>query len=111
MKKSTLPKEPSLLRQVITIHMEQCRRRKAMRLLTEQEWSVDFLVLLLVKGAKLSNQGVRLDLTSPGGIKMSITTSDAVKQGSPLDDDGDIFNRLDDEAAVNAFIRNHNVRR
>jgi len=111
MKKSTQPKEPSLLRQVIAIHFEQCRRRKAMRLLTKQEWSIDFITLLLIKAAKLSAQGINLEITSPSGIKMSISTTDAVLRGNELNDDDDIFNKLDDSAAIDAFIRAHSKRR
>lgn len=111
MKKHSTPREPSLFRQMVTIHFEQCRRRKAMRILMKQEWSIDFLTLLLVKGAKLSNQGMQLVITSPGGIRLTMTTTEAVKNGSLYDDDNDIFNKLDDSAAVNAFIREHSRRR
>lgn len=111
MKKHSVTKEPSLFRQMVTIHFEQCRRRKAMRLLMKQEWSVDFLATLLIKGAKLSNQGLQLEITSPSGIKINMTTTDAINRQTALNDDSDIFNKLDDQAAIEAFIREHNRRR
>ena len=45
-------KEPSLLRKLIEIHYEQAKRRKALRLLEKQSWSIDFLSMLLVKAGK-----------------------------------------------------------
>lgn len=110
-KKRSTPREPSLLRQIVAIHFEQCKRRKAMRILMKQEWSVDFLTLLLIKGAKLSNQVMQLVVTSPSGITLTMTTLDAVRNQSKYDDDQDIFNKLDDSAAIDAYIRDHSVRR
>lgn len=104
-----MKREPSLFRKIIEVHWEQWQYRKAMRILAKQEWSVDFLATILVKATKLSSQGIQLTLTSPAGVEMKINSIEAAKYGDKTDTD--IFNRLDDTAAVEAFIREHNHRR
>lgn len=94
----------SLLRQFLTIRHEQALRRKALRLLEKQEWSVDFLTALLVKAAKLYGSPVEMELTSPSGVKMKLTS---VNAQTGLDDSDDIFNHLDDDLAVQRFISKH----
>lgn len=100
-------KEPSLLRQIIAIHYEQCLRRRALRIASRQEWSVDFLSAVVAKAAKSTNIPVEIILEDNHGHKMHIRSLD-VDRGR-LDDD-DIFNHLDDETAVNNFIREHSKR-
>ena len=105
-------KEPSLLRKLIDIHYEQARRRRAIRILERQAWSFDFLSLLLVKAGKQLGNGVALEITDKNGVRMTLTYNRALQSdaNSALDPDGDIFNRLDDGAAVDDFIRRHSVR-
>ena len=100
-------KEPSLLRQIITIHHEQAKRRKALRILSKQEWSVEFLEYLVIHAAKALKQNIVIEVTSPGGHKFEIKS---VTSETKLDNDYDIFNHLDDQAAVDQFIREHNKR-
>lgn len=40
-------KQPSLFRQMISIHYEQAKRRKALRQLVKAEWSMEFLMQVL----------------------------------------------------------------
>lgn len=98
-------KEPSLLRQIIAIHYEQSKRRKALRILAKQEWSIDFLTLLLRKAADMKKDNLEMEITSKGGHKFIIRSVNA--QVDSYTDDNDIFNHLDDEAAIAAFIRDH----
>lgn len=102
------PKEPSLLRQIIAIHYEQARRAKALRLLQKQSWSVDFLSTLLLKSAKMLGSPLELTVCSPEGITVKITAKDMQDDGRI--DDTDIFNHLDDQAAVNNFIYKHRTK-
>ena len=107
--KNRLPKEPSLLRKIIDIQYEQARRRKALRLLQKQNWSVDFLSTLLLKSAKMLGSPLELTVISPNNEVLKITAKDLHQDDGRIDDT-DIFNHLDDEAAVNAFIREHSTR-
>lgn len=102
-------KEPSLFRQIIAIHYEQAKRRKALRILEKQHWSTDFLSTLLLKSAKMLGTSLQLTVISPDDVKLVITAKD-LKEDDGRVDDMDIFNHLDDEAAVNSFIANHSTR-
>ena len=103
------PKEPSLFRQIIAIHYEQAKRRKALRILEKQHWSVDFLSTLLLKSAKMLGTSLQLTVISPDDVKLVITAKD-LKEDDGRVDDTDIFNHLDDNAAVNDFITRHSTR-
>lgn len=107
--KDKQPKEPSLIRKIIDIQYEQARRRKALRVLQKQCWSVDFLSTLLLKSAKMLGSSLELTVISPNGEGLKITAKDLQLDDGRVDDT-DIFNHLDDEAAVNAFIREHSTR-
>lgn len=100
-------REPSLLRKVIEIHYEQAQRRKALRLLNRQQWSVEFLEHLVQHAAKALNTEIEIEVESPQGHKLRIKSAMA---DSRLDTNNDIFNRLDDAAAVRAFISEHSRR-
>lgn len=102
-------KEPSLFRKIIDIQWEQARRRKALRILQKQYWSVDFLSTLLLKSAKMLGTSLELTVVSPNGEVLKITAKD-LKQDDGRIDDTDIFNHLDDQAAVNDFIYRHSKR-
>lgn len=102
-------KEVSLIRQLIAIHFEQVRRRKALRLLQRQHWSVDFLSTLLLKAARSLGTSLELTVVSPDNEKLVITAKDLKKDDGRIDDN-DIFNHLDDNAAVNNFIARHSTR-
>lgn len=108
--KAKKEKEPGLLRKIISIHYEQKRRRKAIELLKKQEWSFDFLALLLVKASKLAKNNLSLVITDKTGVSYTLMydnakEADAVKQ---LDDS--IFNHLDDDTAVMDFIAKNSRR-
>lgn len=100
-------KEPSLLKQIIEIHHEQAKRRKALRILNKQEWSVEFLEALVVHAAKELNRNIVITVTSPAGHKLEIKS---VESTNRYDANDDIFNHLDDDAAVDRFIRENSRR-
>ena len=102
-------KEPSLFRKIVEIQWEQARRRKALRLLQKQVWSVDFLSTLLLKSAKMLGTSLELTVISPNNEVLKITAKD-LKQDDGRIDDTDIFNHLDDQTAVNDFIYRHSKR-
>jgi hypothetical protein len=100
-------REPSLLKKLIDIHHEEAMAKKAMRLLSKQEWSVDFLCMLCAKAAKLTGSPVEIVVESPSKQVLSIKSQDIAAFAAAEDN---ILDKLDDTAAVEAFIRKHNTR-
>lgn len=102
-------KEPSLLRQVIAIHYEQALRRKALRQLAKVDWSLEFLTEVIRHSAAVLNKDIVIELETKGGHKM--TLSSVKNRSNDLNADNDIFNHLDDQAAVERFIRENSRRK
>lgn len=102
-------KQPSLFRQMIAIHYEQAKRRKALRQLAKAEWSMEFLTQVVVNAAKSLKQDIVIELETKQGHKMKISS---IKGSSgALETDDSIFNKLDNEVAVQQFILEHQPRR
>lgn len=101
-------KEPGLLRQIIAIRYEQAKRRKALRILNKQEWSVEFIEYLCEHSAKSLNKDIEVEIQSPSGHKLVIKS--VANHANNMMADDDIFNHLDDQAAVERFIRENSKR-
>ena len=101
-------REPSLLRQIITIHYEQALRRRAIRQLSKVDWSLEFLTEVIRHSAEVMKKDIVIELETKAGHKM--TLSSVKNRSNDLNADDDIFNHLDDEAAVQRFIRENSVR-
>lgn len=101
-------KEASLFRQIIAIWYEQAKRRRALRILNKQEWSVEFMEYLCEKSAKTLHSDITFIITSPAGHKLEVKSTSNHATGLMTDDD--IFNKLDDEVAVQSFIRENSRR-
>lgn len=101
-------KEPGLLRQIIAIHYEQAKRRKALRTLAKTEWTWEFLESVVTHAADVQNRDIEITIECKNGNKISI--SSVKGRNTSLKEDFDIFNHLDDQAAVDRFIR-ENARR
>lgn len=101
-------REPGLLRQIITIKFEQAKRRKALRILNKQIWSVEFMEYLCEHAAKVLNKDIEIEIESPMGHKLRVKS--VAEHAVSLMADDDIFNKLDDDAAVAQFIREHGRR-
>lgn len=110
MKKRNRIKEPTLFSKLITIYYEQAKRRRALRLLNKQSWSVEFLTELLVKASRHSNieDGITMSITSRNGTVLTINSKNALRNSKYSDDD--ILNKLDDDTAINDFIARHSMR-
>lgn len=100
-------KRDSLLSEIIHIKYEQARRRRALRILNKQEWSVEFMEYLVAHAAKDLGKKIEIEIESPAGHKLRIKSVEADYSAAA---DDDIFNRLDDNAAVERFIRDHSRR-
>ena len=101
-------KEPSLLQKLIDIHHEEAMKKRAMRTLAKQEWSIEFLCWLCAKAARLTGSPVEITIESSAGQKVSIKSQDLAKD---LAYDESILDKLDDTAAVEAYIAKHSTRR
>lgn len=102
-------KEPSLLRKIIDIHYEQAKRRKALRHLAKTEWSIEFLTEIIRQAAKSYDKDVQLEIETPGGHKIRISSANKRFTNNSIDDD--IFNKLDDDTAIERFIIEHQPKR
>lgn len=98
-------KEPSLLRQIIAIHYEQAKRRKALRQLAKVEWTWEFLESVITHAADLQKKDIEIVIECRDDKKILI--SSVKNRNTGLREDYDIFNHLDDQAAVDRFIREH----
>ena len=98
-------KEPGLLRQIIAIHYEQAKRRKALRTLAKTEWTWEFLESVVTHAADMQKKDVEIVIECKNGNKINI--SSVKNRNTNLKEDFDIFNHLDDQAAVDRFIREH----
>lgn len=98
-------KEPGLLRQIITIHYEQAKRRRALRTLARTEWTWEFLESVVTHAADMQKKDIEITIECKNGNKISI--SSVKSRNTSLKEDFDIFNHLDDQAAVDRFIREH----
>lgn len=101
-------KEPGLLRQIIAIHYEQAKRRKALRTLAKIEWTWEFLESVVTHAADMQKKDIEIVIECKNGNKISI--SSVKNRSAGLKEDYDIFNHLDDQTAVDRFIR-ENARR
>ena len=101
-------KEPGLLRQIVAIHYEQAKRRKALRTLAKVEWTWEFLESVVTHAADVQNRDIEIIIECKNGNKISI--SSVKNRNTNLNEDYDIFNHLDDQAAVDRFIM-ENARR
>ena len=101
-------KEPGLLRQIIEIHYEQAKRRKALRTLAKTEWTWEFLESIVTHAADAKKRDIEIIIECNNGNKIII--SSVKNKNTSLREDYDIFNHLDDQAAVDRFIR-ENARR
>ena len=111
MKRQKKQKELSLFRKIVEIHYEQAKRRKALRILEKQVWSLDFIIQIFIKAGKVLSDGVILEITDKNNVTMRLTYDQAKQRSTAVNSpDDDIFDKLDDDTAVDDYIRRHSVR-
>ena len=99
-------KEPSVLRKMVEVLYEDVKRRRALRLLSKQAWSLDFLSMALVKAGKSLNENLVMVITDRNGVKLELRYDDVKDRA----EDDNVFMHLDDDSFVEKFIR-ENARR
>jgi len=98
-------KDKSLLRQFIEIQHERWMTRRALRILSKQTWSVDFLTALLIRAANTMHRPLEMQVHGPYGVIATVRTTEAINE---VYRDESIFNHLDDEMKVRNFINEIN---
>lgn len=64
------------LKDLWMVCVEQAKAKKACRLLIQQEWSIEFLVLLLAKTVKIKKCGVWITLKNKTGQELILSAED-----------------------------------
>ena len=103
MKKKQKSAEPSLFRKIVEIWYEQAKRRKALRMMTKNAWSYEFLCFLLIKSAKVLGDGVCMEIVNRTGQSIRLTYEKVASSDISAMDDS-ILDHLDDDVAVAEFI-------
>lgn len=106
-KKIKREKEKSLFRKFVEVAWEQVQRKKAMKLLQKQNWSLDFLTALLVRASRIRSQDLQMTITAPSGETLTITSLSPRPSATALDYSDDIFDHLDEPDVVDDYIRRH----
>ena len=99
-------REPSVLRKMLEVLYEDVKRRKALRLLEKQAWSLDFLSMALLKAGRHLDEGLVMVITDRNGVKMELRYDDVKDR---VEEDN-VFMRLDDDSFVEKFIAANAVR-
>lgn len=100
-------KGPSLFRKIVEVYYERALQRRALRILSGQKWSIEFLEYLIRHAATSSSSGIEIEITDIEGRKLKISST---KINEKIENDLDILSRLDDPIAVQRFIMTHNRR-
>ena len=108
-KKNKKPREPSVIRKVIAVLWEDAKRRRALRLLEKQSWGLDFLSMALVKAGQHLGEGIVLVIENRDGGRMTLSYDDARRSRAVQEEDS-VFMHLDDDLAVERFIRENSRR-
>lgn len=95
-----------MLRKMVEVLYEDVKRRKALRLLEKQAWSLDFLSMALLKAGRHLDEGLVMVITDRNGVKMELRYDDVKDR---VDEDN-VFMRLDDDSFVEKFIAANAVR-
>lgn len=96
-----------LIRKIIEIEYERYKMHKAMRILQKQEWSVEFLAMLMRKAVDsgMTSSGVVLEIKHKDTV-LNLRIENVMKTTV----EESIFDKLDNEAAVNDFIAKNSTR-
>jgi len=62
----------TFIKQLWLVWVERAKARKAMRLLTKQAWSVEFLTYIMAKSTELNRKGCHCVLRNPDGQELII---------------------------------------
>ena len=103
-------KEPGVLGKVARALYEDAMRRRAIRILERQAWGLEFLSMALVKAGRHLGEGLALAIENRDGTRIVLTYDDALRSESVKAMDESIFMHLDDELAIERFVRENSRR-
>lgn len=113
MRKFRKPKrkrEAGVIWKMLAVLHEDAKRRRALRVLERQSWGLDFLSMALVKAGAYLGEGIVLTIVNKDGGKIVLSYDDARRSASAAGLDDSVFMHLDDELAVERFIRQNSRR-
>lgn len=68
------------LKNLWLVAVERAKTKKAIRLLSKQSWSVEFLVYLICRASKIKNQGMYLIIKNKEGEELHIRSETPVEK-------------------------------
>lgn len=89
------------------ICVERYLTHRALRLLSKQSWSIEFLSALLIRSAKCMGTDLEMTISDESGRSIKVNTL-TVQQ--PLYKDDSIFDHLDDEVRIRQFMNSVGAR-
>ena len=93
------------LRELWAVLVERCKVHRALRILNKQEWSIEFLQAMLIRSAKTLRTPLEMTINGPNGYSYTVR----VKPDQEVKyKDENIFDNLDNEAAIRQFMENLN---
>lgn len=103
-------KEPTVFGKIIAALYEDARRKKAIRILEKQTWGLDFLSMALARAGRYLGEGIVLVVTNKDGARIELSYDAAKRHDAVKELDSSIFMHLDDDLAVDRFIRENSSR-
>lgn len=103
-------REPGVVRKMIAVLYEDAKRKRALRLLERQAWGLEFISMALVKACQHVGEGLVLTIVNKDGGKIMLDYDAARRTEGAGEMDSSIFMRLDDDLAVERFIRENSRR-
>ncbi len=110
-RKPKKPKPPKtgfskFLEEAWLVLVERCKLHKAMRILSTQQWSVEFLIYLVKTAAKQYGQDIQILIENKTGDKFTITNYNKVDDKKQTEA---LLDSLDDKARFDVIFANfHN---
>jgi hypothetical protein len=93
-----------LIKDIVKVALERAETHKALRILNKQEWSIEFLQAMLLRAADVKGKQLQITITGPGNRSITMTTLEP-PMSKQLTQTDSIFDHLDDDAAINRFIK------
>lgn len=103
-------REPGVFRKIAYALYEDAKRRRALRILERQAWSLDFLSLALVRAGRYLGDNIALHIVNKDGARIELTYGSAKSNDIVQNLDTSIFMHLDDDLAVDRFIAENSRR-
>jgi hypothetical protein len=88
------------VKQLWRLWVERHEIHKALRLLSKQQWSIEFLTALLIRASRTAGP-LEMYITGPDGVSVTVRSAEVTEQRY-IDDD--IMDHLDDDVYIKQFM-------